>query len=109
MLQAWGAVNFAPDASRAAGIGVVTLMLNIGGLLSTWVYLPKDAPLYRRGHTASITVAVVIVIVHIVTLGYMHWENKQRAQGRRDYRLEGLTEEETAQLGHRHPKFRYGY
>lgn len=38
---------------------------------------------------------------------YCMYENKARAAGKRDYRLEGLTEEEQEQLGNRHPQFRY--
>lgn len=34
-------------------------------------------------------------------------ENKLRAAGKRDHRLEGLTEDETLHLGYRHPSFRY--
>lgn len=34
-------------------------------------------------------------------------ENRLRDQGKRDHRLNGLTEEEQADLGHLHPTFRY--
>jgi hypothetical protein len=35
------------------------------------------------------------------------YENRARAAGKRDHRLEGLTEEEQEALGSRHPQFRY--
>lgn len=35
------------------------------------------------------------------------YENRARAAGKRDHRLEGLTEEEQLNLGHRHPQYRY--
>jgi hypothetical protein len=38
---------------------------------------------------------------------YCSWENKQRDLGKRDHRLDGLTQEEIEDLGHRHPRFRY--
>lgn len=38
---------------------------------------------------------------------YTKWENKQRDAGKRDHRLEGLSEDEIAVLGSRHPAFRY--
>ena len=38
---------------------------------------------------------------------YCMYENKARAAGKRNHRLEGLTEEEQEQLGSRHPSFRY--
>lgn len=101
--------DLAPDASRAAGIGIVTFCLNIGGLISTWVYLPGDAPLYKTGHSVNIAMSILQVILHVATLAYMKWENRQRAAGKRDNRLKGLDETQEAMLGHKHPEYRYSY
>lgn len=40
-------------------------------------------------------------------MSYLTWENRRRRQGRRNYRLEGLTEEEVERLGHQHPNFKF--
>ena len=40
-------------------------------------------------------------------IAYCKWENKQRNLGKRDHRLNGLSEEQVKDLGHRHPDFRY--
>jgi hypothetical protein len=50
---------------------------------------------------------VIILVLTVVTMVYMKWENAKRARGERDHRLDGLTPAEKAQLGHLHPKFRY--
>jgi hypothetical protein len=47
------------------------------------------------------------VCLTIFGILYCMYENKARAAGKRDHRLEGLTEEEQEQLGSRHPSFRY--
>jgi len=33
------------------------------------------------------------------------WENRQRAAGKRDHLLDGLSAEDEARLGSRHPRF----
>jgi hypothetical protein len=47
------------------------------------------------------------VLLSIFGIFYCMYENKARAAGKRDERLEGLTEEEQEGLGNRHPRFRY--
>jgi hypothetical protein len=49
----------------------------------------------------------VTVFLAIFGIFYCMYENKVRAAGKRDHRLEGLTEEEANHLGYRHPHFRY--
>lgn len=38
---------------------------------------------------------------------YCMYENKARIAGKRDHRLEGLSQEEQDLLGSRHPSYRY--
>lgn len=40
-------------------------------------------------------------------LGHCVVENKLRESGKRDHRAAGLSEDESRQLGHRSPHFRY--
>lgn len=43
----------------------------------------------------------------ICAILYIRRENSLRDKGGRDYRLEGLNEEEAKDLGYKHPEFRY--
>lgn len=72
-----------------------------------WTYVPSDGPAYRTGHTINLVGQIVVVCLSLFGIFYCIWENKLRAAGKRDYRLEGRTEEEISQLGYRHPEFRY--
>nr|CRX79029.1 hypothetical protein [Leucosporidium scottii] len=101
--------NASPDGARAAAIGTVVMIGNIGGLISTWTFTPNYAPRYVPGNAINLTGAILIFLLTGVMLGYQTWENKQRDKGRRDHRLEGLTHEQQALLGHKHPAFRYSY
>jgi hypothetical protein len=48
-----------------------------------------------------------VVILCIFGILYCAYENKARAAGKRDHRLDGLSEEEEVHLGFKHPNFRY--
>lgn len=39
-------MNVASDTARAAALGYVVMLGNCGGLISTWSFLPSDAPNY---------------------------------------------------------------
>lgn len=75
--------------------------------LSSWAYLVDDAPDYHIGH--SINLSMQLIVLCLSTFGiFWNWrENRLRAAGKRDYRLENKTPEEIADLGHKHPEFRY--
>lgn len=47
MTNAQVAINILSDSGRSTGIGFNVMMGNIGGLISTWSYLPFDAPHYQ--------------------------------------------------------------
>lgn len=48
-----------------------------------------------------------MVLLSIWGILYCKWENRQRAAGKRDRRLDGLSPQEEMDLGYRHPNFRY--
>ena len=78
-----------------------------GGILAVWAYLPNDGPNFPIGHTINLAAQFAALALSSFGIAYCMWENRLRDRGGRDYRLEGLTEEEQADLGYRHPEFRY--
>ena len=76
--------------------------------MATWTYIPSDAPKYRKGHSINVGAQAVAAAVSVLGIVYVRWENRKRARGARDHRLQDLTTpEEARKLGHHHPKFRY--
>lgn len=73
----------------------------------SWTYIPSDAPAYKTGHTINLSGQIGVMTLAIFGILYCTYENKVRAAGKRDHRLDGLSEGEKAQLGYRHPEFRY--
>ncbi|KAM0747689.1 MFS general substrate transporter [Meredithblackwellia eburnea MCA 4105] len=103
---AWCASNSAPYTSRNVATSVSISVGALGGIAGAWVYLPKEA---SRGYPTGAKVTIIFSAVGaLITVGhwvYCKWENKQRALGKRDHRLEGLTEKEAELLGNLHPRF----
>lgn len=120
----WGLNNSAGPAVRAVSGGWIVTLGTLGGILATWSYLKTDGPDYPIGHTINLVAQVVVLCLASFGIGYCVWENRLRARGGRDYRLQGKTEEGIRDLGYRyasqaifkerlltialrHPEFRY--
>lgn len=73
----------------------------------SWTYVSTDAPAYHTGHTINLAAQIAVLFLSVFGVFYCTWENKARAAGKRDHRLDGLSEDEKAGLGYRHPDFRY--
>ncbi|KAK4046768.1 hypothetical protein OIV83_005873 [Microbotryomycetes sp. JL201] len=102
----WAAANSAPDTSRAIATAIVPGVGTWGSIVATWAYLPKYAPRFVPGNALNTAGALAAAAVAGGILLYVQNENKLREQGRRDHRLEGLSQDEIDDLGNRHPDFR---
>lgn len=103
----WAMNNSAGPAVRAVTSGYVVTLGTIGGIVATWTYIPSDGPKYHTGHTINLCGQIASVILALFGIAYCAYENRVRAAGKRDHRLEGLTEAEADKLGNRHPRFHY--
>ena len=61
--------------------------------------MDKDKPNYIKGHAINLGFQAVLIGLALGCASYCWWENKQRAAGKRDHRLQGLTDEEKEKLG----------
>ena len=104
---AWALNNAAGPSVRAITSAYIVAIGNCGAIVATWTYLPRDAPNYRTGHALNVGAQCCAAILTVLAILYMKWENRQRQSGKRDNRLEGLSEQERETLGYRHPEFRY--
>ncbi|ORY71807.1 major facilitator superfamily domain-containing protein [Pseudomassariella vexata] len=103
----WGLNNASGPAVRAVSGGWIVTIGTLGGVLATWTYLARDGPDYPIGNSINLGGQILTLFLTLFGIFYCMWENRLRERGGRDYRLEGLTEEEQAGLGYRHPQFRY--
>jgi MFS family permease len=107
LILGWTLSNAAPDTIKNVANGAVSGLANIGSIVATWSYINTDAKTgYRIGNSLNTATAVSVIIASLALVYYQKRENKKRAEGGRDYRLE-RPENEVARLGHLHPEFRY--
>jgi sugar phosphate permease len=102
--------NVVSDTARAAAIGTNVMVGNIGGLISTWSFLPTDRPDYHIGNGLNLATSSTIFLTSIALLVWMKWNNKLReakSLDEVDVELSGLTREQVQDLDWRHPGFRW--
>jgi hypothetical protein len=80
---------------------------NIGGLISTWSFLPFDGPDYPIGNGLNLATCTTILITSIALLFWMKFDNKRRDQWSVDEELAGLSNKQIQDLDWRHPGFRW--
>ncbi|KAB8212611.1 hypothetical protein BDV33DRAFT_186411, partial [Aspergillus novoparasiticus] len=99
--------NVLSDTSRSSAIATNVLFGNIGGLVSSWSYLSKDAPHYRIGNGLNLTCSSMQLIVSFVALLWLTWDNKRRDDYDPREQFEELSEQQNTRLDWRHPAFRW--
>jgi len=80
---------------------------NIGGLISTWSFLPTDAPNYPIGNGLNLATSSTVFISSILLLLWMNSSNKKRQGIDVAEELAGKTAGEIEDLDWRHPAFRW--
>ncbi|KAF9887519.1 hypothetical protein FE257_010097 [Aspergillus nanangensis] len=99
--------NVVSDTARSAAIGTNVMFGNIGGLISTWSFLPFDGPSYPIGNGLNLATSCTILITSVLLLFWMKRDNKKRDGKNPDAELAGLSEEKINDLDWKHPSFRW--
>ncbi|CAG8081189.1 unnamed protein product [Penicillium nalgiovense] len=107
LCNAHSAINVVSDTARASAIGTVVMMGNIGGLISTWSFLPFDAPDYPIGNGLNLATGATTLITSVCLLLWSAWDNKRRDRSDNSQKLEGLSARQIEDLEWQHPSFRW--
>ncbi|KAL0062873.1 hypothetical protein AAF712_010193, partial [Marasmius tenuissimus] len=99
--------NVVSDTARASAIGMDVMFGNIGGLVSTWSFLPLDGPSYPIGNGLNLATSSTILMISIMLLTWMVADNKRRGQRDIQEELEGLDQRSVESLDWKHPGFRW--
>ncbi|KAL9050802.1 MAG: hypothetical protein Q9162_006423 [Coniocarpon cinnabarinum] len=100
LVMGWLANNLSPHYVRATGTGFQIMIANLAAFIATFTYLQEDAPRYITGHAINIGMLGLSAILCTILIIYQKWENRLRAQGKRDYRLQESSEERAAEMSH---------
>ncbi|KAK1446635.1 major facilitator superfamily transporter [Colletotrichum cuscutae] len=101
------AANVVSDTARSAAIGTNVMFGNVGGLISTWAFLPWDAPNYPIGNGLNLATCSMILITSTLTLFWMKRDNRRREARNVEAELQGLSRQEESDLDWKHPAFRW--
>lgn len=101
------AANVVSDTARSSAIGTTVMFGNIGGLISTWSFLPFDAPNYHTGNGLNFATSTTLFILAILSLLWMVADNKKRDKRDIDAELAGLNQKQIQELDWHHPAFRW--
>jgi len=99
--------NVVSDTARSSAIGLNVMMGNVGGLISTWSFLPTDAPNYHIGNGLNLATSGSVLIVATLVLFWMNYDNKKRDGRNSEEELAGMTVDEVQHLDWKHPDFRW--
>lgn len=79
---------------------------NAGGIVASNIYITAEKPYYTTGYSVSIALLLFTGIMSTVMFVGLMMENKKRAQGKRDHRLQ---EPDADNLGDDDPRFKFTY
>ena len=99
--------NVVSDTARSGAIGMTVMFGNIGGLISTWAFLPFDGPNFHIGNGLNLATSSTILVLSVALLFWMKWDNKKRAGRDVDAELSGLDEKTIEDLDWKHPAHRW--
>jgi hypothetical protein len=107
LCNAQASANVVSDTARSSAIGATVMFGNIGGLISTWAFLPFDGPNYHIGNGLNLATSSVILLLSILLLGWMVRDNKKRELRDVAAELEGKSLKQIQDLDWKHPAFRW--
>lgn len=101
------AANVVSDTARSSAIATNVMLGNIGGLISTWAFLPTDAPRYPIGNGLNLAAQASMFFIAAALYWWIERDNKKRATRDVQAELEGKSVQEIQEMDWHHPGFRW--
>ncbi|KAE8147733.1 major facilitator superfamily domain-containing protein [Aspergillus avenaceus] len=110
VLVCWFAMNLGGHRRRSVGTAWQIGFGNIGGIISTYSFLAKDAPLYRNGYIISMSFLCFSAAMAIVYFAAIWYDNRKRDQAMATVTNDQIpSEPEEEHLGDMALTYRYNY
>jgi MFS family permease len=102
---AWLTSNNPRYGKRAFASGMQLTVGNSAGVAAPFLFQDFYAPTYYPGYAA--TIGLLCLSTTLFCVLHFHWRavNKRRESGEEEWKAEGKTEEEVAELGDKSPRF----
>ncbi len=102
----WLANNLSGNWKRAIAVGAAVTIGNCNGLISSNIFITSESPGYRSGYSTAMSLMLFGGLCATILEVLMWQENKDRAAGKQDYKL-NLPKEDVENMGDYHPSFRF--
>lgn len=109
LLVCWSSLNFGGHLRKSVGTAWQIGFGNIGGIIATFIFLAKDAPVYRPGLIvclAAVSFAIAMMVLYFLSVFRL---NKNKKTDAYLEKWDQKTEREKILAGDKHPNFRYIY
>lgn len=107
LCNAHSSANVVSDTARSSAIGTTVMLGNVGGLISTWSFLPFDGPDYHIGNGLNLATSSTTLLLGAGLWVYMAWDNRRRSRVDVNAALAGLSQKQIQDLDWRNPAFRW--
>ncbi|KAF2267637.1 high-affinity nicotinic acid transporter-like protein [Lojkania enalia] len=104
---AWLPTNLPRYGKRTTATGLQLSIGNCAGIMASFLYPSKEGPRYVRGHAVTMAMVAWACLVYAFMWSYFATVNVRRASGKEDHKVEGLSDDEIAELGDDSPRFVY--
>lgn len=105
----WAALNFGSHIRKSVGTAWQIGFGNIGGIISTLIFLRQDAPYYRRGLATAIGAIGFTMVCCLAYFLLCYRMNKVKQTESYQQRFAAMSDREQINEGDRNPAFTYLY
>ncbi|KAL6857304.1 MFS general substrate transporter [Trichoderma novae-zelandiae] len=78
ILVGWTSKNSNNVGTRSVSAAVYNMFVQVGSVISAYIYVDDDAPLYHKGNFNLFIINVLSIVLFLLAKVYYMWRNKQR-------------------------------
>ncbi|KAF1843847.1 high-affinity nicotinic acid transporter-like protein [Cucurbitaria berberidis CBS 394.84] len=104
---AWLPTNLPRYGKRTSATGLQLSIGNCAGIMSAFIYPTADRPRFIKGHGITMAMVAFAIACYAVLWVCLNMANTRREKGEEEHLIEGMSDEEVAELGDDSPRFRY--
>ncbi|KAK4233802.1 major facilitator superfamily domain-containing protein [Achaetomium macrosporum] len=104
---AWLPTNCPRYGKRTTATGLQLTIGNCSGIMASFLYPPGQGPRYIRGHAVTMAMVAWACLVFVVLWFSYARANATRLKGEEDHKVEGMSDDDIAELGDDSPRFVY--
>lgn len=109
LIVCWSTLNYGGHLRKSMGTAWQIGFGNIGGIISTFLFLQKDAPVYAPGLGTSIAFTVFSICFLLAYFVALIYANRKKQKPAYKEKFDSLSEREKVLAGDKNPEFTYTY